>query len=90
MAMPIEEILEEGYYSNMQFSPFIQDGSVEEEFASMDEVEKTFIEVVIAEPGESEEDKAVPVLTSDDINKIKVVELQRALQARVTTTNELK
>ena len=75
MGMPSEAILEEGYDSNLQFGPFIQDGLVEEEFASMDEEEKTVIEVVTAEPGESEEGKAVPVLTSDGINKMKVMEL---------------
>ena len=52
--IPSEAILEEGYDSDMQFDPFIQDGVVEEEFVSMDEVEKTVIEVVTAEPGESE------------------------------------
>ena len=55
MGMPSEAILEEGYDSDMQFGQFIQDGVVEEEFASMDEVEKMVIEVVTAEPGESEE-----------------------------------
>ena len=40
MGMPSEAMLEEGYDSGMQFGPFIQDGVVEEEFASMDEVEK--------------------------------------------------
>ena len=56
----------------------------------MDEVEKTFIEVVIDEPGKSEEGKAVLVLTSDDINKMKVMELRSALQERGKTTNGLK
>ena len=88
--MPSEAILEEGYDSDMQFGPFIQDGVVEEEFASMDEVEKTVIEVVTAEPGEIEEGKAVPVLTSYDIKKMKVVELQSVLQATGMTTNGLK
>ena len=41
----------------------------------MDEVEKKVIEVVTAEPGESEEGKAVPVLTSDDIKKMEVMRL---------------
>ena len=40
MGMPSEAILEEGYDSDMQFGLFIQDGVVEEEFASMDKVEK--------------------------------------------------
>ena len=74
----------------MQFVSFIQDGLVEEEFASIDEVEKTVIEVVTAEPGESDEGKAVPVLRSDDIKKMKVVELRSSLQARGITTNRLK
>ena len=74
----------------MQFGPFIQDGVVKEEFASMDEVQKTVIEVVTAKPSESEEVKAVPVLTSDDIKKMKVMELQSALQARGITKNGLK
>ena len=38
--MPSEAILEEGYDSDMQFGPFIQDRVVEEDYASMDEVEK--------------------------------------------------
>ena len=74
----------------MQSGPFIQDGVVEEEFASMDEVEKTVIEVVTAEPGESEEDEVVPVLTSDAIKKMKVMELRSALQERGITKNGLK
>ena len=37
------------------------------------------IGVVTAEPGESEEGKSVPVLTSDDIKEMKVVELRSAL-----------
>ena len=53
--MPSEAISEEGYDSDMHFGPFIQDGVVEEEFASTYGVEKTAIEVVSAEPGESEE-----------------------------------
>ena len=73
IGMPSEAILEEGYDSNMQFGPFIQDGEVEEEFASMDEVEKTVIEILIAEPSNSEEGEAVPVLTSDDTKKMKVI-----------------
>ena len=44
--MPSEAILEEGYDSDMQFSLFIKYGVVGEEFSSMDEVEKTVIEVV--------------------------------------------
>ena len=56
----------------------------------MDKVEKTVIELVIAEPGESEEGEAVPVPTSDDIKKMKVMELLSALQARRMTTNGLK
>ena len=59
----------------MQFSPFIQDGVVEEEFVSMDEAEKTVIELEKEEPGKSEESEAVPVLTSDNIKKMKVMEL---------------
>ena len=55
MGMPSEAISEEGYDSDMHFGPFIQDGVVEEEFASTYGVEKTAIEVVSAEPGESEE-----------------------------------
>ena len=54
MEMPSEALLEERYDNDMQFGPFIQDGSVEEDFASMDDVEKTVIEVVIEEPDESE------------------------------------
>ena len=42
------------------------------------------------EPGESDEGKAVPVLTSDDIKKTKYMELRSALQARGITTNGLK
>ena len=90
MGIPSEAILEEGYDRDMQFGPFIPDGLVEEEFASMDEEEKTVIEVVTAEPGESEEGEAVPVLTSNDINNMKVMELRSALQARRMTTNGLK
>ena len=74
----------------MQFGPFIQDGIVEEEFESMDEIEKTVIEVVTAETGKSEEGEAVPVLISDDIKKMKVMDLRSALQERVMTTNGLK
>ena len=33
------------------------------------------IEVLTAEPGKSEESEAVPLLTSDDIKKMKVMEL---------------
>ena len=47
----------------------------------MDEEEKTVIEVVTTEPGESEEGKAAPVLTSDDIKKMNVMDLRSALQA---------
>ena len=90
MGIPSEALLEEGYDSNMQFGLFIQDGVVEEYFVSMDEVEKSVIEVVTAEPGESEEGEAVPILTSDDIKKMKVMELQSALQERGMTTNGLK
>ena len=43
-----------------------------------------------AEPGESEGGEAVPVLTRDDINNMKVMELRSSLQARGTTTNGLK
>ena len=74
----------------MQFGPFIQDGVVEEQFASMGEVEKTFIEVVTAEPFESEEGEAVPVLTSDDIKNMNIMVLRSALQSRGMTTNGLK
>ena len=42
------------------------------------------------EPGESEEGEAVPVLTSDDIKKMRVMELQSALQARGMAANVLK
>ena len=73
MEMPSEVILEEGYDSDMQFGPFIQDGVVEEEFASVEEEEKTVTEMVTAEPGESEEGEAVPVLKSDDTKKMKVM-----------------
>ena len=59
----------------MQFGPFIQYGVVEEDFASMDEEEKTVIEVVTVEPVESEKGEAVRVLTSNDIKKMKVMEL---------------
>ena len=41
----------------------------------MDEEEKTVIEVVTEEPGEVEEGEALPVLTSNDIKKMKVMEL---------------
>ena len=43
-----------------------------------------------AEPGYSEEGKSVSVLTSDDIKKMEVMELQSALQARGKTANGLK
>ena len=56
----------------------------------MDEAEKTVIEVVTEESGESEEGEAVPVPTSDDIKKMKVMELRSALQSRVMTKNGLK
>ena len=56
----------------------------------MDEAEKTVIEVVTEESGESEEGEAVPVPTSDDIKKMKVMELRSALQARGMTKNGLK
>ena len=75
MGMPSEAILEEGYDSDMQFGPFIQDGLVEEDISSMDEEEKTVIEVVTAEPFKIEEGEAVPVLTKDNIKKMKVMEL---------------
>ena len=39
----------------------------------MYEKEKTVIEVVTAEPVNGEEGKAVPVLTSDDTKKMKVM-----------------
>ena len=68
----------------------IQYGFIEEEFASMDEVEKTVIEVATAEPGDSEEGEVVPVLTSNDIKKMKVMELRSALKARGMTTNGSK
>ena len=42
------------------------------------------------EPGNIEEGKAVPVLTSNDIKNIKIMELWSALQAIVMTTNVLK
>ena len=73
MDTPSESLLEEGYDINMQFCQFIQDGVVEEDFASIDEVEKIVVEVVTAEPGESEEGKAVPMLASDGIKKLKVM-----------------
>ena len=63
MEMPSEALLEEGYDRNMQFGLFIQDGLVEEEFASMDEVEKTVIEVVTLEPDNNLERQR---RTSDD------------------------
>ena len=56
----------------------------------MYEVEKTVIEVVTEEPGKSDGGEDVPVLTSDDINKMKVTELLSSLQAIGTTTNGLK
>ena len=56
----------------------------------MDEVEKTVIEVVTTEPEKSEEGEAVPVLTSNDIKKMKVMELRSDLQAIGMTTNGLK
>ena len=90
MEMPSESLLQEGYDSDMQFGPFIQDGVLEEEFASMDEVEKNVIEVVTQEPGDSEECKYAPVLKIDDIKKMKVMELRRALKARGMTKNGLK
>ena len=43
IGIPSEAILVEGYDSDMKFGPFIQDGVVEEDFASMDEVEKMVI-----------------------------------------------
>ena len=58
MEMPSEVILEEGYDSDMQFGPFIKYVVVEEEFASMDEEEKTVIELLTAEQGKSEEGEA--------------------------------
>ena len=48
----------------------------------MDEVEKTVTEVVTTEPEKSEEGEAVPVLTSDDIKKMKVMKLRCALQSK--------
>ena len=74
----------------MQFGPFIQDGIVEEEFASIDEEEKMVIEVVTSETGKIEEGEAVPLLTSNDIKKMKVMDLQSDLQERGMTTNGLK
>ena len=59
----------------MQFVSFIQDGVVEEEFASIDEVEKMVIEVVTKELGESEEGKSITVLKSDDVKKMKIMKL---------------
>ena len=74
----------------MQFGPLIQDEVVEEEFASMDEEEKTVIEVMKSEPDESEEGESVLVLTRNDIKKMKVMELRSDLQARGMTKNGLK
>ena len=54
MEMPSEALLEERYDNDMQFGPFIQDGLVEEDFASMDELDKTVIEAVTEEPIKSE------------------------------------
>ena len=42
------------------------------------------------EPGESEEGEAVPVLTSNDIKKMKIMEFRSALQARGMTENGFK
>ena len=42
------------------------------------------------EPGESEEGKALPVLTSNDINQMKFVEFRSDLQAIGMTKNGLK
>ena len=53
--MSSEAILEEGRDRNMQFSPFIQDGVVEEEFSSMNEEDKMVIEEVTTDPGKGEE-----------------------------------
>ena len=73
MGMQSEAILEEGYDSDVHFVPFIKYGLLEEEFESMDEEEKTVIEVLTVETGESEEGEAVPVLTSNDTKKMKVM-----------------
>ena len=43
-----------------------------------------------AEQGKSEEGEAVPVLTSDDTKKMKVMELRSALQGIGMKTNGLK
>ena len=86
MEMPSEAILEEGYDSDMQFGPFIRYELVEEDFASMYEEEKTFTEVVTEETVRIEEGEDVPVLTSTDINKMKVMELLSALKASGMTT----
>ena len=56
----------------------------------MDDVDKTVIEVVTEEPGESDEGEAVPLLTSDDIKKMKIMQLRSALQEKIRTTNGLK
>ena len=42
------------------------------------------------EPGKSESGKAVLVMTSNDIKKMKFMELQSALKTRGMTTNGLK
>ena len=49
-----EALLVERYENDMKFGPFIQDGLVEEDFASMDELDKTVIEAVTEEPIKSE------------------------------------
>ena len=54
MEMPSEALLVERYDNDMKFGPFIQDGLVEEDFASMDELDKTVIEAVTEEPIKSE------------------------------------
>ena len=89
LIMPSDELLEEGYDSDMQHGPFLQHGVMEESFEIMDEVEKTATEDETAEPDEVVE-SAPPPLTSNAIKKMKVKELRTALEVRGLSKNGLK
>ena len=88
LIMPSEELMEDGYDSDHQRGPFIQDGVADEAYHNMDEVAPEAPIEAIPVPDE-EGGEEVPVAVEADqvldaatINGMKVVELREELKKR--------
>ena len=96
LKMPDEELLDDGYDSDFKMGSFYEDGVEEEELVDMDEVAlgDENPNIPTTENVENHEDSTlsdpVPILTDEEIDKTKVVELRTELKKRGLSKNGFK